>query len=471
MDFKGFVEHFAQMTCIISVEKKGDGDFGKIRIVEGNEAYIDSIGLARGNRKVSGEGDGFVPNSEYTAYIPHDSNFEDKCYRCAVLGEPIHEYIDAERYKFDINVFFLPLESDDPNFGYCTYTQVLIPKTRQTVLNSKINAETAEAVLETCIKLRGADDFKAVMTEIIRDIRVSCGAELCCVLLMDENERKCSVLCESKREGSTLEDVSYFVNDDFYALAETWLDTLEGGYCLLVQNEHDMEFLRKKNPEWAASFEGRISTLVLFPLRSRGRFLGYIWGVNFDRQEAQRIKDTLELTTYFIASEIASYQFVEKLRVISEVDVLTGVLNRNEMNNRITQLSGKSGSAYHNMGVIFVDLNGLKYVNDHDGHDAGDQLLKNASMILQSTFSGDEIFRAGGDEFMILERETTPEDMAKKIDELKMKSDMFDNVRFAAGSCFLDDGSKVREALKEADALMYEDKKKFYREHPEWARG
>ena len=51
--------------------------------------------------------------------------------------------------------------------------------------------------------------------------------------------------------------------------------------------------------------------------------------------------------------------------------------------------------------MVFADLNGLKRINDCDGHQAGDLLLKNASMALQNAFIGDEIYRAGGDEFLI----------------------------------------------------------------------
>lgn len=472
MNQKEFLNQFSLMTCLISVEILEDGNYGAIKIVEGNDAYANSIDLARGNRKVEGMNhSGFVPNVDYTHYLPHDTNFEINCYRCAVLKEPIHELIDAERYDFSINAFFTPLESDDEKTGYCTYAQILSTKDRK-VLSSKISLETAQFVLDTCIKLRGTDDFKTIMNEIVEDMRVGCGADLSCVMLLDQNKRSCSVLAESKEPDSELLDVAEYVNDDFYALAESWLDTLEGAYCLVIQNEHDMNYLKRKNPAWYVSLvTADVKTLILFPLRSRGHFLGYIWAVNFNPNDVQRIKDSLELTTYFIASEIASYQFVERLRAISEMDELTGVLNRNEMNSRIQKMSNeKNKQKLLNTGIVFADMNGLKYVNDHDGHEAGDMLLKNAAMILQSTFAGDAIFRAGGDEFMIIEENTTTEEIQKKVDEIKMKSEMFDNVRFAAGCSLIDETKNVREALKEADSLMYADKRKYYAEHPDWAR-
>lgn len=86
MDWKKFVDRFGPMTCILSVEKKPDGGYGTIRIVTGNNAYLDSLALAAGGVDLdSTQKAEFVPNSEYTKYIPKDLNFEDVCYRCAVL--------------------------------------------------------------------------------------------------------------------------------------------------------------------------------------------------------------------------------------------------------------------------------------------------------------------------------------------------------------------------------------------------
>lgn len=97
-------------------------------------------------------------------------------------------------------------------------------------------------------------------------------------------------------------------------------------------------------------------------------------------------------------------------------------------------------------------------------------MLKNAAMILQSTFVGDEIYRAGGDEFMILLQETDPEDMRQRIAEIKKKSALFDNVSFAAGCSPLNSRREIRKALAEADADMYGDKQNCYALHPELQR-
>ena len=460
------------MTCILSVEKKPDGGCGTVRIVTGNKKYLDSLALAAGGVDLdSDEKTEFVPNSEYTRYIPKDLNFEDVCYRCAVLKQPIHNCVHAIRYPFDIMAFFQPLASDDEGMGYLAYTQVLVPKSDDNLMSLNISQETAMEVIGTCIKLRDDKPFHEIMQTVIEDIRGICGAEFCCVLLLDDNTRKCSVMGEAKAPDSRLAWMEKYLDDDFYDLACTWMDTMAGSFCLVISGADDMAFIRERNPKWHRSMaQAGVERLVLFPLIPRGQFLGYIMAINFDTESTAHIRDTLELTTYFIASEIANNRFIDQLKALNNVDLLTGVMNRNAMNTRVAGLCEAQGSEPWPEGLVFVDLNGLKYVNDHHGHAAGDMMLKNAAIILKSTFAGDEIYRVGGDEFLVMLSKTDEADMLEKIADIKKKSELFENVSFAAGSSLLSGGQDIKKALDEADARMYRDKDAYYRAHPAMRR-
>ncbi len=472
MDLKSFVSLFDTMTCVLSVEKKPGGGYGTIRMVTGNQKYLDSLALAAGGVEMdSDKKTEFIPNSEYTRYIPKDLNFEDVCYRCAILKQPIHNLLRASRYPFDIKVFLMPLESDDENIGYCTYSQVLLPKSDDNLMSMSISQETATEVINTCIKLREDKPFDQIMQGVIEDIRKICDADFCSVLLMDEGQRKCTSLAQAKSGDTRLTLMNEALDDDFYSLAETWQDTMAGSYCLVIRDANDMEFIRERNPRWYHSLQNaRVERLVLFPLIPRGQFLGYIMAVNFDAENTQHIKDTLELTTYFIASEIANNRFIDQLKTLNRTDMLTGVLNRNAFNTRVSAVADGAEGAPRCTGIVFADMNGLKYVNDNQGHMAGDLMLKNAAMILQSTFAGEEIYRVGGDEFLVLLRETDEDAIRQKIADIKKKSELFENVSFAAGYCLLDDGRDIRKAMTEADAMMYEDKARCYRENPELKR-
>ena len=472
MSWKSFVDHFEPATCILSVEKKPDGGCGTVRIVDANEKYIDALALAAGGVEMdSDKKTEFVPNSEYTRYIPGDLNFEDVCYQAAVMKQPIHNIVRASRYPFDLIAFLMPLESDDDQIGYCTFTQVLLPKSDDNLMSQTFSQETAMEVINTCIKLQEDKPFDEIMQAIVEETRNICEADYCSVLLLDESQRKCSVLGQAKSPDSDLVWDSNYQDDDFYELAETWLDTMAGSFCLVIRDEHDMEFIRERNPRWHQSLiDNGVEHLVLFPLITHGQFLGYIMAVNFDVDNYQHIKDTLELTTFFIASEIANNRFIDQLQELNKIDTLTGVMNHNAMNARVAALSEEDGGEPCSMGIVFADMNGLKYVNDNQGHLAGDQLLRNAAMVLKSTFIGDEIYRVGGDEFLVLMSETSEADMERKIADVRKKSELFSDVSFALGYCPLNSGKDIRKALEHADAMMYADKENCYNTNPEMKR-
>lgn len=81
-----------------------------------------------------------------------------------------------------------------------------------------------------------------------------------------------------------------------------------------------------------------------------------LWATNFDTSKTLHIKETLELTTFFLASKISSYHMFDKFRFLSTVDLLTGVLNRNEMKNRVMQLSIDDRKGRKNIGIVFLQI-------------------------------------------------------------------------------------------------------------------
>ncbi len=468
MDFQDFVERMASLTCVVSVEKLEDGKYGKVRIVTGNKAYIDSIEHPMENMRMLT--DKFTPNSEYTNYFTRDLNFEDACYRAAVLKKCVHAYAHPDRYDIWFNMTFMPLCPDDGNICYCTYTMEVDFEPNAERL-SNVDSSVASSVLDTCIKLRGATDFVATMRDVIVDIRKLCKAESCYILLVDKVMQTCSVLCEDNEADDTRKSMKDVVDNGFYDVVSTWEDTISGSNCLVVKNESGMEVIRERNPVWYESLvASNVNTMILFPLKSGTRLLGYIHVIGFDAEDAGRIKETLEVTTFILGSEIANHLLVDQLKILSSRDILTGVLNRNEMNNYVERLSRERELGGNSTGVVFADLNGLKNVNDNEGHVAGDRLLKDAADSLREVFSDAYIFRAGGDEFTVIVNNVNEEELGLMVQKLRKVSKNYDKVSFAVGFCCVDKTTDIRMALRLADERMYEDKRIYYENHPEKRR-
>ena len=209
---------------------------------------------------------------------------------------------------------------------------------------------------------------------------------------------------------------------------------------------------------------------MLFPLRQGHEVLGFIWATNFDTDNYSVIKETLEFTTFFISSELASYTMLKKLEHISYTDILSGVYNSNAMNSMVLDVVSRKAVIPRPYGVVFADINGLKKVNDESGHQAGDLLIKKAALVLQEVFLDQDIYRAGGDEFMIVVKGCDKEAFSEKISELKERTSDPDNISMSVGYIFNDSDLTIRDCLRIADEEMYKDKDKFYEEHPELER-
>lgn len=467
MDFRQFCNGFGAMTCVISVEDLGDGRYGKIRIVDGNDAYISSIeNPAPGVEMLVKK---FIPNSEYTNYLTRDLNFEDYSYRAAVERKCLHSYVKPDRMPGVLfNMTFLPVAYEEGNLKYCTYTMEINFEADSKRL-SNISTDIATAVLETSLKLRIGKDFKSSMAEVIKDIRELCDAEHCCILLLDHFERKCSVLCESFSDNTDLIPMENYLDDKFYDITETWKDVIAGSNCVIAKNDQDMDVVKERSPIWYESLSAaRVKRIVLFPLKFGEELLGYIWAINFDPEKAPKIKETLETTTFILGSEINSYLLMDRLKILSSKDMLTGVMNRNEMNNLIDKIYTEDTNIT-SVGVIFTDLNGLKTVNDQQGHTAGDNLLKNAARALEEVFNTKNIFRAGGDEFTVILTDINEEKIRQYVEDLSVVSERY-GVCFSIGSSFTEDNRNIKDALRIADERMYEDKKHYYELHPDKIR-
>ena len=464
MDFQTLVDLYQTITCILSVERTDDGRYGEIRIVAANQKFQDWLAEYE---NATGKSIEFRLGMPYDEMLPKDLNFEDQCYRSAIQKKPVHTYFHPLRSNHWINIFAMPIAYEEGSCCYCTYTMEQSALADIDLMSTNY-VETSADVLKTCIKLYDNDtsDFEITVKEIIHDLRVICDAAVCTLMLMNFDDGTCSVLATSIKEGSILKRATQFTN--FYDIALSWLDTIGDSGCLIIKDEKDMQYISQVNNPWYLTLEeAGVDSVVMLPLRYHQEVFGYIWATNFDTRNTMRIKETLELSTFFLSSAIVVYKTFKSLEHISYTDMLTGVKNRNAMNNRVSSIVDGSEPLAPPYGIVFADLNGLKCVNDHNGHSAGDLLLKKAAITLQEVFTGDEIYRAGGDEFMIISVGGTKEELCRKVDKLHQLSENPDSVSFATGYYYDDIGGDIRSAMRQADEKMYKDKDAYYTRHPE----
>ena len=478
MNYGPVVEHLTKIASVLSVKINEDGSCGEICLEAANDFYLKSVNVSR---------EDFVPGKPYTDYIPRDLNYEAMTYRCVMEDRMIHSYVNAEFYNAWMEIYMLPLSSDEKDKKYYMFSYEMSPKADANKL-ADLSPDTAARVIRTTLKLRETDDFKLAMDAIIDDIRADCEANRGCILLTDFKARTCSVLCDSlAEEEDTLSMTSYLEkgvfgdidparwglesidpNIEFIDIVETWDKLIAGSNCFIIHDAAELERIKDLSPIWYESLVcAGVYSLVLYPLKANGETIGYIMVTNFNSENTLTIKSILEVTSFILASEISNHQLFRKLKILSDTDLLTGLFNRNAMNNRITDIVNGNSPIDGEYGVAFVDLNGLKRINDEEGHVAGDNLLKAAACVLRDTFDKNEIFRVGGDEFLVLVVGDTEQNFNKLVAKLRETSEKSDTVKVAVGTCFGDTKLDIRKAMHIADERMYKDKDEYYKRHPE----
>lgn len=427
MDFQKIADSFHTPSCVISVQKKEDS-YGEIRLVAGNEQYIQPIehpvippGMVRDSFDMPGVPEvftstvKFIPNSPYENYLPKDKGFEDICYRAAVLKRPIHTYIHMNDLKLWFNIFALPLGCNDGDTYYCLYSVEPCEPYGAGISSGQSGSAYSEDVIKTCIKLNGTDDLRKTMAEVIQDIRFLCRADGCTIMLFDSDTGKYDVLATSIEEKSNVKRVTQF--EKFGNIAATWLEMFGDNQCVILRDKNDMDILHQSNSLWYHNLmEAGVNSIVLFPLKYDNEVLGFMWATNFDTNNTMRIKETLELTTFFISSKLSTYKMVEHLRDLSYNDSLTGIPNRLACTEKITELIN-NGAPF---ALVSADINNFKSINEAMGFNAGNEALIEIASRWKTLAvkGGDHLARMAGDEFMMtISGYSTEDELLKKIQE------------------------------------------------------
>ena len=154
-----------------------------------------------------------------------------------------------------------------------------------------------------------------------------------------------------------------------------------------------------------------------------------------------------------------------RLSYLASHDSLTGLPNRSLLHERLQQVMADSRRRQCKAGVMFLDLDRFKVINDTLGHPVGDALLREvATRLRDSARAGDTVARLGGDEFMLITGEIRNiDDIAriaqKLMDTLARPMRIDDRELFVSASIgitvFPDDGGSIDSLLKNADVAMY----------------
>jgi diguanylate cyclase (GGDEF)-like protein len=212
-------------------------------------------------------------------------------------------------------------------------------------------------------------------------------------------------------------------------------------------------------------------SMIALPLACESAVVGF-WVIyegeaGFFEPEETRLLSDVASDISFALDCIAKQ---ERLNELAYYDVLTGLSNRNLMQEHLRQALAHAARNERMVAVVFIDLDRFKWVNDTFGHGGGDRLLKEiASRIASCTREGDIVSRHGGDEFIMVLPDLPTRDSAtpvlqrvlESISEAVLIEGCDVTVSCSIGAAFYPhDGLEPDKLLRNADAAMYEAKER-----------
>lgn len=216
-----------------------------------------------------------------------------------------------------------------------------------------------------------------------------------------------------------------------------------------------------------------LRSMIVTPLMHNDEAVGVlkVLSRNINHYNEEQVQILTLLSRLIGAAMYTAEQYgQEELFIKATTDGMTGIRNRSMFFELLNARLAKEKKVEERFGIIMVDMDNLKKLNDAYGHKVGDAGILAIVDRIKSVIRGSDVFcRLGGDEFgIIVEKMSCKEDMQILLDRIRdyVNSEMlFENRRYELGvslgySIYGDDGVDLKELLDIADMRMYGEKKK-----------
>ena len=170
------------------------------------------------------------------------------------------------------------------------------------------------------------------------------------------------------------------------------------------------------------------------------------------------VKTTQELTKSRIEAQ--------EMNMLAHRDALTGVGSKLAYDRQAELLAEEMKQGQARYGIVMVDMNGLKQLNDTYGHEMGNIAIKKTCSLICEVFSHSPVYRFGGDEFVVIIKDRDYDNIEEKIRQFnslakETAGEPWERVNAAIGYALYDHDDTVDDVFRRADHIMYEHKKEM----------
>ncbi len=261
-------------------------------------------------------------------------------------------------------------------------------------------------------------------------------------------------------------DFSEDVDNNFFVPGDCW--GLRRGRVHIVGKAEDSPICAHVRQIPAGGY-------MCLPLTARGNLIGllHLRKARLTTEQAtQSLSSMSDMAIIFseqLSLAISNVKLTESLSRQSIQDPLSGLFNRRYMEESLGREIARAKRMQAQIGVVMADLDHLKVFNDTYGHTAGDLVIAQVGQVLKQKIRGSDIAcRYGGEEFVIILPESSPEDTYKRADELReemkrmeliSQGQLLSSVTVSMGiATYPENGATADDLLRAADAALYKAK-------------
>lgn len=180
-------------------------------------------------------------------------------------------------------------------------------------------------------------------------------------------------------------------------------------------------------------------------------------------KRARLVRFLAEKISACFSMALYNKNYLNKTKLIATTDSLTGAFNRVAYKNDLLVLEQEE---HTNVACVYIDVNELHLINNKYGHAVGDKMLIYIANTLKDVFYGHNVYRMGGDEFLVFCKNITPDVVKENIEYLNKELSLR-KYHVAIGVSFRTKNIYVEEMVREAEVRMYESKAEYYQKAKE----
>ncbi len=435
-DILHMLKELPDACCVFKIVTDPFGTVRDMQFLFVNEKYASLVG------KPTAE---LVGSNYYEVVSNRDEDWIRLSYQAAFMRQSVINRTFNTQFNKWFEFWAVPVYKK----GFCAFIIHDVTAEKRKEETTEIVSNSNNIIIE-CAKILSSSDLKKGLKSCLEILGTKINADRVYIVEANRGEPGAVYEWSDRLSGKGLPNKKDFEGIDIFTM---WDKQLAGNNVVEI---HDAAVVKAKNEVAYEKFlAGKITRYMLAAIKDKDNVLGYLIADNHDQNLDINVREVFETVSIFISEELRNYNMAQEMIYMSTHDVLTDLGNRHSFNSAINVLEGLNAT----LGICFIDINGLKAINDEKGHESGDDVIREVGTIVSTIFKKKYCYRIGGDEFVAMVPHVDQIHFEEQVEKLRKRSK---KTSMAIGAVWKDNAKGIEEMINEADKLMYNDKASFY---------